>query len=31
MKGIWHDITPILGRSTDYREKQFHNCMVDSH
>jgi len=31
MKGICHDITPILGRSADYREKRSHSCMINSH
>jgi len=31
MKGICHDITPILSRSADYREKRSYNSMIDSH
>jgi len=30
VKGIFYYITPTLGRSADYCEKQRHNRMVDS-
>jgi len=31
MKGICHDVTPILGSSASYREKRSHNRMIGSH
>ena len=31
MEGICQDITPILDGSAGYREKRFHNRMIDSH
>jgi len=31
MKSICYDITPILGSSVGYGEKQSHNRMIDSH
>ena len=30
MKGICHDTAPILGSSAGYREKRFHDRMIDS-
>jgi len=31
MKGICHEITPILGSSAGNRAKRSHNRMIDSH
>jgi len=31
MIGICQDTTPILGNFAGYREKQYHNRMINSH